>query len=206
LTTITYTNNFCHLISFSFFFFFFFFFFIIDFVMFRQPSARLRQIVSPLLKRSGTRTRTGAGQTFHAEHFQRPFWNSGRVLLFSAVTGTTTYFYGANDDPHRIQLPWPNSSGPQYASKREMENASCKSHVGSVILMLVQAIGELRQALGDDTISTDEEDLHRHGYSEWSTINIDQLPVAVAYPKSTEEVSYIAKVCYKYKIPMSKSA
>ena len=57
--------------------------------------------------------------------------------------------------------------------------------------------------MGDDAISTDDEDLHRHGYSEWSSINIDQLPVAVAYPKSTAEVSEIAKMCYKYKIPMS---
>lgn len=70
-------------------------------------------------------------------------------------------------------------------------------------LRSVQAILELRDILGEDTISTDDEDLHRHGYSEWSSINIDQLPVAVAYPKSTEECATIAKVCYKYKIPMS---
>jgi D-lactate dehydrogenase (cytochrome) len=108
-------NNFCYLVL---------FFLIIDFVMFRQPAARLKQIVSPLLKRGGTRARTGAEQRFRPEHLQRPFWNSGRVLLFSAVTGTTTYFYGANDDPHRVQLPWLKSSGPQYASKKEMENAS----------------------------------------------------------------------------------
>lgn len=62
---------------------------------------------------------------------------------------------------------------------------------------------ELRSALGEDAISTDDEDLLRHGYSEWSSINIDQLPVAVAYPQSTEEVSMIAKTCLKYKIPMS---
>jgi D-lactate dehydrogenase (cytochrome) len=68
----------------------------------------------------------------------------------------------------------------------------------------VQAIEELREILGEDAISTDDDDLHRHGYSEWSSINIDQLPVAVAYPKSTAEVSDLAKVCYKYKIPMSK--
>lgn len=67
----------------------------------------------------------------------------------------------------------------------------------------VQAIAELRAAFGEDSISTDDEDLHRHGYSEWSSINIDQLPVAVAYPKSTEEVSQLARVCHKYKIPMS---
>jgi D-lactate dehydrogenase (cytochrome) len=62
----------------------------------------------------------------------------------------------------------------------------------------------MRQALGEDAISTDSEDLHRHGYSEWSSINIDQLPVAVAYPKSTEEVSELARTCNKYRIPMSK--
>lgn len=74
-----------------------------------------------------------------------------------------------------------------------------------VIKVLSQAIAELRLELGEDTISTDDEVLHLHGYSEWSSINIDQLPVAVAYPRSTEEVSAIAKVCYKYKMPMSES-
>ncbi|RMZ72298.1 D-lactate dehydrogenase (cytochrome) [Pyrenophora seminiperda CCB06] len=157
--------------------------------MFRQPAARLRQTASLLLKRNGTRARTGAEQSVRPGHVQRPFWNSGRVLLFSAVTGTTTYFYGANEEPHRLQMPWLKSTGPQYASKYDME----------------KALVELRQVLGEDAISTDDEDLHRHGYSEWSTINIDQLPVAVAYPKSTEECAQIAKVCYKYKIPMSKA-
>ena len=61
---------------------------------------------------------------------------------------------------------------------------------------------ELRQQLGEDAISTDIEDLHSHGFSAWSTVNADRLPVAVAYPKSTEEVSQIAATCYKYRVPM----
>jgi len=65
-----------------------------------------------------------------------------------------------------------------------------------------QAINELRYLLGEEAISTDDDDLLMHGYSEWSSINIDQLPVAVAYPKSTEEVSQIAKICHKYRVPM----
>jgi len=69
-------------------------------------------------------------------------------------------------------------------------------------LTYVQAIEELRAVFGEDAISTDDEELHRHGYSEWSSINIDQLPIAVAFPKSTEEVSQIAKVCHRHKIPM----
>ena len=92
--------------------------------MFRQPAARLRQLVSPLLKRGGPRAQSGAKHSFHSENLQRPFWNSGRVLLFSAVTGTTTYFYGANDDPHRLQLPWLKTTGPQYASKKDMEKVN----------------------------------------------------------------------------------
>ena len=61
---------------------------------------------------------------------------------------------------------------------------------------------ELRSTLGEDAISTDDDDLKDPGYSEWSSINIDKLPVAVAYPKSTEDVSQIAKVCSKYRMPM----
>lgn len=68
-----------------------------------------------------------------------------------------------------------------------------------------KAIQEVKTLLGEDTISTDDEDLKLHGYSEWSSINTDTLPIAVAYPRSTEEVSHIAKICYQYKIPMSIS-
>ncbi|CAG8312266.1 unnamed protein product [Penicillium salamii] len=64
------------------------------------------------------------------------------------------------------------------------------------------AIKEIHRELGEDSISTDDEDLKMHGYSEWSSINIDRLPVAVAFPNSTEEVAAIARVCHKYKVPM----
>ena len=62
---------------------------------------------------------------------------------------------------------------------------------------------EIRRALGDpDIISTDPDDLHSHGYSEWSTTNPEGLPVAVAYPHNTEQVSTIARICYKYRVPI----
>lgn len=51
-------------------------------------------------------------------------------------------------------------------------------------------------------ISTDPEDLKAHGYSEWSSTNIDSLPVAVAYPKTTEDVSRIAQICNTYRVPV----
>ena len=82
-------------------------------------------------------------------------------------------------------LPW---------SGRRAANEHCPT---------VQAIDEIRKEVGDDTISTDDEDLIAHGYSEWSTTNTDRLPIAVAYPRSTDEVSKIVKICHKYRVPMS---
>ncbi|KAK1701295.1 glycolate oxidase [Colletotrichum godetiae] len=74
-----------------------------------------------------------------------------------------------------------------YASMAEME----------------QALKEIRKELGgEDIISTDPDDLHAHGYSEWSSTNPDGLPVAVAYPRSTEQVATIARVCFKYNVPI----
>lgn len=71
-------------------------------------------------------------------------------------------------------------------------------------LISIQAIEEVRAKLGEDSITTDDDELQRHGYSEWSTINVDVLPIAVVYPKSTAEVSEIAKVCYEHKIPIGE--
>lgn len=57
--------------------------------------------------------------------------------------------------------------------------------------------------MGEDSISTDDEVLLHHGYSAWSTTNIERLPIAVVYPKSTAEVSQIVKICHQYRVPMS---
>lgn len=75
--------------------------------------------------------------------------------------------------------------------------------------MLV-ALEDLKTALGstasedeiEDMISIDEEIIQAHSFSEWSTTNSSNKPVAVIYPRSTEDVSLIAKVCTKHKVPM----
>lgn len=65
------------------------------------------------------------------------------------------------------------------------------------------AIEEIRkQTGGEDIISLDPEDLLAHGYSEWSTTNPETLPVAVAYPRNTEEVSTIARICHQRRVPL----
>jgi len=48
----------------------------------------------------------------------------------------------------------------------------------------------------------DEEDIEAHGYSEWSTSNTAARPIAIIRPTSTEQVSVVAKICSKHKVPM----
>lgn len=62
----------------------------------------------------------------------------------------------------------------------------------------------IQKALGEDSISIDADVLLHHGYSAWSTTNIERLPTAVVYPKSTAEVSQIVKICHHYRVPMSE--
>jgi len=98
-------------------------------------------------------------------------------------------------------------STPRYASMREMEQV-CENRLSKrsekSLLTEHKALKEIRQEIGEgeDIISTDPDDLHAHGYSEWSTTNPEGLPVAVAYPRSTEQVSMIARICHKYRVPV----
>ncbi|KAL2054085.1 hypothetical protein ABVK25_005624 [Lepraria finkii] len=115
-----------------------------------------------------------------------PFWTTSRVLLFTTFASSLAYIYGVTDTGSHLDELWRRNKAPQYGTAKDLQ----------------KAIAELRALYGEDTISTDDEDLLAHGFSEWSSINIVQLPVAVAYPKSTEEVSQIAKICHKYRMPM----
>ncbi|KAL4891041.1 hypothetical protein BDV59DRAFT_183092 [Aspergillus ambiguus] len=40
-------------------------------------------------------------------------------------------------------------------------------------------------------------------FSEWPSVCLDTLPIAVAYPRSTEQVSTIVRICHKWKIPIN---
>ncbi|KAL4906853.1 hypothetical protein BDW74DRAFT_189960 [Aspergillus multicolor] len=109
-------------------------------------------------------------------------WSLSRTIFVASLAGGIGYGVGSSD-----QLWQPKDTEiPQYGDTEDFE----------------KAIAELRAKLGEDTVSTDEDDLQRHGFSEWSSVNADRLPVAIAYPSSTEDVSEIAKVCNKYKMPM----
>ncbi|KAI9368813.1 hypothetical protein BJX61DRAFT_196361 [Aspergillus egyptiacus] len=125
-------------------------------------------------KKYSSRSESSAGNSSKS-------WVSGQTFLVSTLAAGIGYGvagFGSSQTK--------DSDIPQYGSAKDFE----------------KAIAELRAKLGEDTISTEEDDLERHGFSEWSSVNADRLPVAIAYPSSTEDVSEIAKVCNKYKMPM----
>ncbi|KAI9813870.1 MAG: hypothetical protein M1832_006082 [Thelocarpon impressellum] len=107
------------------------------------------------------------------------------------ATGALAYVFARNEaldagPPAEAEPASKGTSAPTYGSARDMQ----------------EVIAELRESISEECISTDDEDLIAHGYSEWSSTNIESLPVAVAYPKTTEEVSRIVKACHKYRVPM----
>lgn len=123
--------------------------------------------------------------------------NLGAIITCSLITGGLS-FYGAR---------------AYYNNHNNFKEGTLKSRSESIDRNLVQqkyggteefkqALPELQKVLGEDSVSTDGEDLKTHGYSEWSTYNIDRMPIAIAYPENTEQVSDIAKICHKYKLPM----
>ncbi|OTA05341.1 hypothetical protein A9Z42_0060100 [Trichoderma parareesei] len=144
-------------------------------------------------------------------------WSSGGVLAIAAAAGisgwglssvvspkhksstksrTNIYEDRRNDDDDRTDqrrhdgLPHVADDDAEigFASRAEMQ----------------EAISDIVWELGNqkDIISTDPEDLLAHGYSSWSSVNPDELPVAVAYPQNTEQVATIVRVCHRHRVPV----
>ncbi|KAK1994782.1 glycolate oxidase [Colletotrichum falcatum] len=67
---------------------------------------------------------------------------------------------------------------------------------------MLRAAEEISEALGRDAVSFDEDEIERHGHSDWATSNSSGRPVAVVYPRTTEDVSRIAKICNRHTVPM----
>ncbi|RAL09354.1 FAD-binding oxidoreductase [Aspergillus homomorphus CBS 101889] len=67
---------------------------------------------------------------------------------------------------------------------------------------MLKAVDEVKRVVGEEFVSLDAEDIENHGYSDWSTSNTTERPVAVVSPATTDEVSQIARICTQYRVPM----
>ncbi|PYI27593.1 oxidoreductase, FAD-binding protein [Aspergillus indologenus CBS 114.80] len=143
----------------------------------QHRTVRLRSDVNPTQLESNSSKIGDSGSSSDSK--SSGFGSLGNTLLFSALAAGAGYAYAVTSEKSQ-------SNQPQYGSAKDF----------------TKAIAELRVVLGEDAISTDEDDLQRHGFSEWSSVNADRLPVAIAYPNNTEDVSKIAQICHKYRMPM----
>ncbi|KAI2472321.1 FAD-linked oxidase-like protein [Annulohypoxylon bovei var. microspora] len=155
---------------------------------------RRRFSVSPSLKKPVTENGSATGRVWSNPANRHPKWSGRSVFALTATAGLFGFGLATatlQGPPKRaVTLLDSKMPTPHYASLDEMEDA------------LNEIRREISKKGGEDIISTDPDDLLAHGYSEWSTVNPDRLPVAVVYPRSTEQVSIIARVCHKYRVPI----
>ncbi|OAA61598.1 FAD-linked oxidase-lik [Niveomyces insectorum RCEF 264] len=157
-----------------------------------KPTGRrgLASATTPPSASSASSTATAAAATSTAT--VNSWWTGQRAFAAAAAAGLAGWglaavYFGGWLGNSAMRLDSRNTI-PRYATAHEM----------------TQAIAAIRHEIAgdDDIISIDPEDLHAHGYSEWSTTNPEGLPVAVAYPRSTEQVAVIARVCHQYRVPL----
>ncbi|KAI5779071.1 hypothetical protein EDC01DRAFT_723772 [Geopyxis carbonaria] len=119
-------------------------------------------------------------------------WNTTRAITLAGFTGASAYGLAS----WRDDVPVPGPTAPEPPKKLNI------NPVYGSLKDMQDAVDEIRKLLGEDSISTDDDILLLHGYSEWSTTNVERLPIAVVYPRDTAEVSRIAKICHRYRVPM----
>ncbi|EWY88267.1 D-lactate dehydrogenase (cytochrome) [Fusarium oxysporum NRRL 32931] len=136
---------------------------------------------------SGLRSRV-AHDSGQRKPRNNPGWSRPKVLAVAIGAGAIGWGLASlNEIKGTGNSIWGRSVAPHYATLPEME----------------KAIKRIENEVGiEGFISTDPEDLLAHGYSEWSTVNPDTLPVAVAYPRTTEQVSVIARICHEHRVPI----
>ncbi|KAK0392552.1 hypothetical protein NLU13_2047 [Sarocladium strictum] len=123
---------------------------------------------------------------------QIAFWTA--VSMLAGVTiGKSLWESPPGHAHHRWEPHGPQGAQRKLGLKRDMY-ADNKT--------MLKAVEDIRSSLGEAAVSQDQGDLDSHGYSETSSCNTTARPVAIVRPKSTEEVSRIAEICSKHKVPM----
>jgi len=95
------------------------------------------------------------------------------------------------------EAPSTSSTLPLVASVKPRHNTSPAN--------LEAAWTDFVAIVGEENVSTTDTDLEHHAGSEWSTHirNPGEKPFLVVYPKTTEDVSKIMKICHQRQIPVT---
>lgn len=127
----------------------------------------------------------------HQGHFlYAKIANMSTVLLFVAYGA---YWVGSNAPrplPDSSTTPLSAAQPPQHDLRKTVKQA---------------AWVDLALMVGKENVSETEDELKSHSGSEWSSYvtKEGEIPFAVVYPSTTEEVSKIMKMCHNRKIPVT---
>ncbi|CAJ0545437.1 Ff.00g089100.m01.CDS01 [Fusarium sp. VM40] len=93
--------------------------------------------------------------------------------------------------------PEPTSTLPLDKTRAPVHNTKLEN--------MQAAWADFVKIVGQDNVSTAENDIEHHATSSWSShqANPEDRPFCIVYPGSTEEVSDIMKICHKRKIPVT---
>lgn len=176
-----------------------------------SPHCRGYRVSSQLLASNGTNNTSGS------QNASTSGWSSGSVLAVAAAAAISGWGLSSlvpllsRDTRGKSRNKQNDDDTQDTESKKDRtrdHSLLADSDDGEVGFAnrseMLEAISDIVWELGNqkDIISTDPEDLHAHGYSSWSTVNPDELPVAVAYPRTTEHVATIVRVCHRHRVPV----
>ncbi|KAM0217891.1 hypothetical protein ACHAQI_001946 [Fusarium lateritium] len=97
---------------------------------------------------------------------------------------------------------WPRE--PEPTSTLPLDKTKAPTH-NTKLENMQAAWADFVKIVGQDNVSTTENDIEHHSTSSWSSHQAgpDDRPFCIVYPGSTEEVSEIMKICHKRKIPVT---
>ncbi|KAM0273664.1 hypothetical protein ACHAPA_001237 [Fusarium lateritium] len=97
---------------------------------------------------------------------------------------------------------WPRE--PEPTSTLPLDKTKAPTH-NTKLENMQAAWADFVKIVGQDNVSTTENDIEHHSTSSWSSHQAgpDDRPFCIVYPVSTEEVSEIMKICHKRKIPVT---
>ncbi|KAK1701634.1 glycolate oxidase [Colletotrichum lupini] len=157
---------------------------------------RCRALTSGTARRApfrsiGPGTSSSRAKFFRSAHTGPQSRRSGKLIpLQLLVLGAIPLFAG-------YLIGRSSTSGPAAEGQAKLSHVDFASRKE-----MVKAAREISNALDEGAVSFDEDEIEVHGHSDWSTSNSSGRPVAIVYPKTTEDVSQIAKICNKYNVPM----
>ncbi|RPD77338.1 FAD-binding domain-containing protein [Lentinus tigrinus ALCF2SS1-7] len=141
---------------------------------------------------NATRARAGGGRrastTAAGEPQPRASRNSNSALAFalgSVVSGGLAYYFATSDTAESSKTN--TDFNTQYGSPEDFK----------------KAVEELQEAFkhDEDALSTDEDELERHGLANFD-MHPGTIPSVVVFPTSTEDVVKIVKIAVKYRMPV----